>query len=112
MRLDEVAADTRVMFPYCGKIALVVSHGQMGTRIKYENDARTIEIAADEFTGREARTFTVPGKVEIVSGGSEVLLCPKEASSLVTRVSFVGGSRTPKPSKSSARSKRKVKMKR
>ena len=68
---------TRFKYPECGKIATVVSHGQMGTRIKFEHDARTITIEADEFTGRPARTFTTQGKVEIVSSGSDVLLWPK-----------------------------------
>src|SRR4051812_46860579 len=75
MRLDTLAEGIRFKFPECGKVATVLSHGMCGSRIKFEGDERTVEIAGDE--DKAGASFTVPGRPVLVSSGSEVLLWPK-----------------------------------
>jgi len=79
-KLETLPAGTRFKFPECGLVGEVVSHGQMGSRVRFEGRSeKQITVAANEFTGRAARTFTLKKEPEIISSGSEVMLWPSGA---------------------------------
>ena len=75
MRLDELRLGQRFRLPYCGKTGTLLGHGVMGARVSYAGSAKDVAFEvrdADEVVGEVA--FTRPGRVEIISNGTEVEL--------------------------------------
>jgi hypothetical protein len=69
-RISELAINRRFRLPLAGRTGVVVSHGDSGTRVRYEGSGRRV-------TGKSKQTdqtfeFDTPGRVVIVSSGTIV----------------------------------------
>ncbi len=70
MILRDVEPGKRILFPYCGKTGVVISHGNMGTR--WIADSATRQVTIEASTTGEKVEFEAPGRAQVVSSGSEV----------------------------------------
>lgn len=69
-KLSELAPTRRFRLPHTGRTGVVLAHGEMGSSVRYDNSARHVK-------GTSKRTdqtfeFEAPGRVVIISGGTEV----------------------------------------
>lgn len=70
--LKTVSPKRRIRWPHCGRTATVVSHGQMGTVVRYR-DSKPVQFerkSGDVVTGKV--TFAAKGKTYVVSSESLV----------------------------------------
>lgn len=70
--LKNVKPGRRIRWPYCGRAATVVGHGQMGTVVRYR-DGRKVRFqtkSGDVVTG--TREFTAKAKTYVVASESTV----------------------------------------
>lgn len=72
--LRSLPLGTRFRYPDSGKTAILLSVGESGARVVFDDSGRKVAFAVDrgDGTGDEV-TFDAPGKAVLVSAGSEVV---------------------------------------
>lgn len=75
MQLLDIPAGQRFETNLCKLKGSVVSHGMMGTRVKFDRGGRKVQIERKKW-GEETEVveFSRPAQVEIISSGTEVTL--------------------------------------
>jgi hypothetical protein len=69
-KVRELELGTRFQYPESGKTATLISLGQVGARIKFDNENRHVEIN----TELAEADFVAPGRPVLVSDGSDVIV--------------------------------------
>lgn len=70
MRLDDLQYGDRFQIPGIGRAGVLLSLSPGCARVKYDNDARDVEITDDD--GNVAKRFVSSGRPVTVSRGTEV----------------------------------------
>lgn len=70
IKLGELDPGRRFLMPYSGRTGVVVRQGEMGTSVRL--DGRERKVKGKSKRTDQAFEFTAPGRVDIVSSGTEV----------------------------------------
>lgn len=75
-KLRDLEPGTRFRLPECGKRGTLVGLGAAGARVKYDGSDLSVEIEAEESTGRKAAAFVRPAAAILISDTAVVEVLP------------------------------------